>query len=190
MAPLTKGNLVDLESAIYIPEIIEESADRRVQSAKNRSPQRGLVLKNTTPFLEIDFWQLSIPTISRFFNHFRYTARNLRIGFWAGLKAALNQLKKTGQYWCNTAPFFFIDLTRFAPPQKPILKFRAVYCEQFETLIFHRVQVKYSSPQGELCFFDPSKSLCIPPYFWNLYLSSNGSQLKKSTPKDKKCLDS
>ena len=56
----------------YIPKMIEESADRRVQSAKNRSPERGLVLENTTPFLEIDFWQLSIPPTDQILNRVRY----------------------------------------------------------------------------------------------------------------------
>ncbi len=55
-----------------------------------------------------------------------YTARDSRIGFWTGLKAASNQLKKWDLYWCNTNPIFLIDFRRFEPAQKPILELRTV----------------------------------------------------------------
>jgi hypothetical protein len=50
----------------FIPKITQKLADRRVQSVKNRSPQRGLYWLDTNPFTAIDFWQLSIPPIGNF----------------------------------------------------------------------------------------------------------------------------
>ena len=52
-----------------IPKITQKLADRRVQSAKNRSSQRGLCYLDTTPFARIDFWQLSISSIGQFLSH-------------------------------------------------------------------------------------------------------------------------
>jgi hypothetical protein len=55
-----------------IPKITQKLADRRVQSAKNRSSQRGVCRGNTTPFAMIDFWQLSIPPIGQFLSDLGY----------------------------------------------------------------------------------------------------------------------
>ncbi len=55
-----------------IPKLIQNLAARRVQSAKNRLRQSGLVLLNTTHFVAVDFWQLSIPPSGQILNYFGY----------------------------------------------------------------------------------------------------------------------
>ncbi len=55
-----------------VPFVAQESTIGRVQSAKNRSLQSGVVLLHTTHFAAIDFWQLSIPSNSRFLSYERY----------------------------------------------------------------------------------------------------------------------
>ena len=68
---LTSAN-GDVYEGEFIPFVTQESVIRRVQSAKNRSLQSGVVSLDTTYFAVIDFWQLSIPSNNRFLIHERY----------------------------------------------------------------------------------------------------------------------
>ena len=63
-----------------IPKMTQKLADRRVQSAKNRSSQRGLCCLDTPPFGMIDFWQLSIPPIGQLLSHLGYNLIGTHLG--------------------------------------------------------------------------------------------------------------